>query len=944
MLADAGGTSLAGLSKPLPVEDLIALALKLARAVAGMHGRGVIHRDISPANIVVADNATPCLVDFGLATSAAQIRPEFTHPTEIVGTIAYLAPEQTGRTGRSVDQRADLYALGATLYELATGGPPFGTGDLLQLTHDHLARVPVPPAQMNPSIPKALSAIVMHLLEKEPDNRYQSAEGLIYDLERLDHPGVQAVGGHDFPVRLLRPSRLVGRDDEVAALGKAFAEMLEDRCHGVLVSGAPGAGKTVLVDELRPLVADAGGWFIAGKFDQYRRDLGSDAVAQASRALCRLLLAEPEETLADVRDRIRAAVGQNAGLLAAALPEFAMLLQVSPDAGDPLTAQARAQRTAAQVLGAIASRTRPVVMFLDDLQWAGRTPLGVVDLVLGEEPIDGLLLVGAYRDDDVAATQLLAAMVPRWRDQPGVHHLRLDNLPPSSVVAMVADMLRVDTATAAALAGILAPHTSGNPYEVVELLNGLRGQGALTVTAAGWCWDEPALRAHLSRSDIAELLAARVRAMPAPTREMVQAMACLGGRIELDVLRTAVAEPPGLVQQRLAPALDEGVLVIEPGVHEAVQFGHDRIREAVLRSLNDEQRRGLQLTIARRLAAIPEMFAVAAEQYLPVIDAVDEPTERSHVVGLLRHAADQASVIGDYALMGTLLAAALSRVDPSETDTLLELRTARHAALYAMGRLDEADEEYRAIEAVCRDPVDLAKAAAVQVRSLTHARRLPEAIALGLDVLAQLGIAVPTTDGMLAELDQRFENLLRWLDATGPDDDLARPELTDPTMLAGSRVIDAIQPAAYFGQEPLLMAWLSLQALRIWREHGPARPLVGAATGIPVAAVALRNNYALPYRALRRLLALSEARGYEPETSHATFPFSAAGVVVRAARRQRRRSSASQGRVDRRGRPRPGGIHLCPRLCGLCSSARRHWTSASPSSTRVWPLCDALAA
>ena len=141
-----------------------------------------------------------------------------------------------------------------------------------------------------------------------------------------------------------------------------------------------------------------------------------------------------------------------------------------------------------------------------------------------------------------------------------------------------------------------------------------------------------------------------------------------------------------------------------------------------------------------------------------------------------------------------------------------------------MGRLDEADEEYRAIEAVCRDPVDLAKAAAVQVRSLTHARRLPEAIALGLDVLAQLGIAVPTTDGMLAELDQRFENLLRWLDDTGPDDDLARPELTDPTMLAGSRVIDAIQPAAYFGQEPLLMAWLSLQALWIWREHGPARP------------------------------------------------------------------------------------------------------------------------
>ena len=506
-------------------------------------------------------------------------------------------------------------------------------------------------------------------------------------------------------------------------------------------------------------------------------------------------------------------------------------------------------------------------MFLDDLQWAGRTPLGAVDVVLSEEPIDGLLLVGAYRDDDVAATQLLAAMVPRWRDLPGVHHLRLDNLPSSSVVAMVADMLRVDTTTAAALAGILAPHISGNPYEVVESLNGLRGQGALTVTAAGWGWDEPALRAHLSRSDIAELLAARVRAMPAPTQEMVQAMACLGGRIELDVLRTAVAEPPGLVQQRLAPALDEGVLVLEPGMHEAVQFGHDRIREAVLRSLNDEQRRRLHLAIARRLAAIPEMFALAAEQYLPVIDAVDEPTEGSHVVGLLRDAADQASLIGDYALMNTLLSAALSVADPAEVDVVLKLRTARHASLYSMGRLEEADEEYRAIEALCSDPIELADAAALQVRSLTHAKRLPEAIALGVAVLHDLGIAVPAAERLAAELDGQFEYLLRWLDATEADQAIARPELTDPTLLARSRVIDAIQPAAYFGQEPLLMAWLSEQALRIWLEHGLARTLVGSVTGLPVAAAAVHKNYAVPYRALRRLLALSEASSYEPETS-----------------------------------------------------------------------------
>ena len=285
VLADAGDATLAELAKPLAARDLTGLALGLARAVAGMHRRGVMHRDITPANIVVSADGVPTLVDFALATSIAEIRPEFTHHSEIVGTLAYLAPEQTGRTGRSVDQRADLYALGATLYELGTGEPPFGAGDPLRLIHDHLARVPVPPAEVNPAVPEPLSEIIMHLLEKEPDNRYQTAEGVVHDLERLRDAraghGEFRVGERDFPLRLLPPSRLVGRDEQVAALEEAFADALAGRCAGVLVSGAPGVGKTALVDELRPVVTGSDGWFVAGKFDQYRRDLEFDAVHQA---------------------------------------------------------------------------------------------------------------------------------------------------------------------------------------------------------------------------------------------------------------------------------------------------------------------------------------------------------------------------------------------------------------------------------------------------------------------------------------------------------------------------------------------------------------------------------------------------------------------------------------------------------------------------------------
>jgi hypothetical protein len=618
VVEDVAGTSLAGQTTPLAVDDLVALGLELARAVGGMHRRGVMHRDITPANIVLSRDGAPCLVDFALATSLAEIRPEFTHHTEIVGTLEYLAPEQTGRTARSVDQRADLYALGATLYELATGGPPFGSGDPLRLTRDHLARMPVLPAELNPALPGPLSEIIMRLLEKEPDNRYQTAEGVLYDLERVRAgPARFRVGEHDVPLRLLPPSRLVGREHELAALEAAFEDALDGRCRGVLVGGAPGVGKTALVDELRQVVTGRDGWFVAGKFDQYRRDLEFDAVYQAIRALGRLLLAEPEDELTDLRDRILAAVGPSAGLLTATVPEFAALLAVPPDLGDPLTAQARARRNAVQVLRAIASRKRPVVVFLDDLQWAGRAPVGFVDVVLSEVPVDGLLLVGAYRDGEmdpnIDSAHPLAAPLSRWRDQGGVRHLRLATLPVSGSVAMVAEMLRVDRATAAGLVEVIEPHTRGNPYEAVELLDGLRRDGLLAATAAGWRWDQDAVRGHLGRSDGAGLLAARVEAMPAPSRQLVEAMACLGGRTELSLLQTATGEPPERVDQRLAPALDEGLLVAEPGAQDAVRFRHDRIRETILSGLDPQRRRALRLAMARRLGEVPELYSATAQ-------------------------------------------------------------------------------------------------------------------------------------------------------------------------------------------------------------------------------------------------------------------------------------------------------------------------------------------
>ncbi|HTR21816.1 MAG TPA: GAF domain-containing protein [Gemmatimonadales bacterium] len=872
VLEDVGGRSLAEVSGPLAVDELIELAVDLAAAVAGMHRRGVMHRDVTPANIVIGRDGKPCLVDFALSTPLAEIRPAFVHHTEIMGTLAYLAPEQTGRTGRSVDHRADLYALGATLYELATGEPPFGSGDPLRLTHDLLARVPTAPVELDPNVPAPLSGIVMHLLEKEPDNRYQTADGVVYDLERLRdaqaRPASAAVriGEHDVPLRLLPPSRLVGRDDEVAALHGAFVDALTGGCRGVLVSGTLGVGKTALVDQLRPVVAERDGWFVAGRFDQHRHDLEFDAVNQAFRALGRLLLAEPEEELTDVRQRILEAVGPNAGLLTAAVPEFAALLGVAPEPGDSLTAQVRAQRTAVDLLRAVASPKRPLVVFLDDLQWAGRAPLGVVDLVFSEKPIQGLLLVGACRDGDIDASHPRAALLSRWRDQAGVRCFRLDNLPESGSATIVAEVLRMDPAAAADLVEAVHTRTSGNPFETLELLGALRRDGLLNAGAAGWRWEAATVRARLGRAEVTGLSAAHVEALPERSRQMLEAMACLGGRAELRLLQTATAEPAPAVEQALAPALDERLLVVEPGLHDSVRFRHDRTREVILLGLDRPRRRLLQLAMARRLAGKPELFAVAAEQYLPVVDAVEDAAERRVVVGLLRRAADQAALTGGYVLVDALLAGALRLIGPGDIATLVELHTGRHAALFSLGRLDEADEEYRSIERLSVAALERADATAVQLRSLTHRNRYAEAIGLGVESLRQLGIAVPAVDQLSVELDQRFDYLDRWLDQTDQADDPARLDITDPALLAAARLLNAILPAAYFA-DPSVQAWLSLEAFRIWLEHGPTRTLVGTAGVAAFHAVALRGDAAGGYRAVRRILSLGEARGYAPDTA-----------------------------------------------------------------------------
>ncbi|HEY7225149.1 MAG TPA: diguanylate cyclase [Micromonosporaceae bacterium] len=712
----------------------------------------------------------------------------------------------------------------------------------------------------------------MHLLEKEPDNRYQTADGLIHDLELVrDGVPLVRVGERDVPLRLTDPSHLVGRDREISALTAAFEGVRAGGCRGVVVSGESGVGKTALLEELRPIATAGHAWFTSGRFDRFRRDQEHDGVGQAFRGLGRLLLAEPEAELAEIRRRLCQALGPNAGLAAAVLPEFASLLQVRPDPGDPLTAQIRAHRTAIELIRAVASRRRPVVFVVDDIQWAGATPLGALELLLsGEEDIEGLLVVTAYRESDVREGHPLAPIVARWRSQPGgPEHLRIRNLDRRDLATMVGEMLHIPHQPATDFADSIFGLTDGNPYETVELLNGLRREGVLRPTASGWSWDPATLEHRLGRELVAELLEARIGGLPAATRQVTEVMACLGGEVQLPTLEVATGLSMSEVQQHLAPALNDGLLVMVSGL-QAVRFHHDRLREIVLSDIPDRRARDLRLRMARRLAVRPELAAAAADQYLNVVDDLHDPQERRRAAALLRQAAGQTRWIGESQAAETFLAAAARLTD--DPATLIELHTARHSTLFRLGRLAEADEVYETIVPLTSGAYDHVDATRVQISSLTNRNRPEDAIALGLSLLDKLGWAVPQPDQVEYVIESELDWCTRWINETSEATDLSRPSIDDPDLLRAGALISQMMPACFF-RDQVTMAWLSLSAARAWADKGPTKTLVGAIGHLPWVLIARRQDFRSSYRLMRRLLAVGDRRGFEPDTSQARFLF-----------------------------------------------------------------------
>ena len=891
VLEDSGGIALDKLNEPLEVAQLLRLAEQLAAIIAAMHRRGVVHRDINPANIVVSGpTRAPLLIDFDLATTFADEHTGFIHQNDVVGTLAYLAPEQTGRTSRGVDQRADLYAFGATLYMLAAGRPPFGNGDPLQLVHDHLGLRPIPPAELNTTMPHGFSNIILRLLEKEPDARYQSAEGLTHDLSLLRaryarrESTLFRLGERDFPARLSAPSRLIGRDKEIGDLRTSFENALHRRQRAVLISGAAGVGKTALINELRPFVAARGGWFVSGKYDQYRADAASGAFVQALRALGRMLLAEPEQQLAAQRADIVRSLGNNAGVITALVPEFALLLgtaQPEISETDSLQSTERLFQSSVLLLRAIATPARPVVMVLDDLQWAGAASMDLVNAVLTDQDMRGLLLVGAYREAEVDPAHPLSAMLSRWNRLSLVPQvLRLQNLPLAESRDLLVKILRLPPVDASSLAVAIRERTDGNPYDTIEFINALRHTGALTLGETGWNWDVVTIRRHVGQSDVVALVAARIERLPVQSRVLLEIMACLGGDVELSLLRVAAGLSAAALEVHLAPALEDGLLMIEAAGDSSVRFRHDRVQQAALSRLLEAARTHQHLQLARRLIALPELQGIAAEQYLAAIDAVDDPDERRRVAGLFGKVARDIGLT-NYSAAERFLAAAMELLGASQTvaddPLVLLLLIERHAGLFRLGRLDEADVVYREIARRCENPVALAASTTMQVSSLTNRSRQAEAGELGLQLLSKLGLNVPQAGEFGARAAAQVESLSTWLNgiapaATGQDTRLPGAETHDPSVRAAARILTRLLSPGLF-PDPQIRHWLALESQRLWAEHGPCPAMVANLGAVVGTTIALRGDYRTGYIAARYGLAVGEQHGYEPETSVARYIF-----------------------------------------------------------------------
>jgi PAS domain S-box-containing protein len=816
-LEDPGGVPLdQSLGRPLDLGFSLRVAISLSSAIDQLHQRGIIHKDIKPANVLVHSVTGRCwLMGFGIASRLPRERQAPEPPELVAGTLAYMAPEQTGRMNRSIDSRSDLYSLGVTLYEVLTGTLPFTASDPMEWVHCHIARKPVSPRERFNTVPASVSAVIMKLLAKTAEERYQTAAGAEIDFRRClaeweTHGRVDefALGEYDVPDRLLIPEKLYGRVREIDTLLTSFDRVVASgNPELVLVSGYSGIGKSSVVNELHKVQVPSRGLFASGKFDQYKRDIPYSILAKAFQGLIRPLLGKSDAELSRWRDAVREALHPNGQLIVDLVPELALILGEQPPVSElsPQDAQRRFKLVFRRFIGVFARPEHPLALFLDDLQWLDAATLDLIEDLLTQPDVQYLVLIGAYRDNEVNASHPLMRKLEAIRRAGAlVQEITLAPLAKEDLEGLIADSLRCAPDRVEPLALLVHEKTGGNPFFAIQFISALAEEGLLNFDhgSGRWSWDLGRIHAKGYTDNVVDLMVGKLNRLPVETQKTLKEFACLGNSAEVATLSIVHGTSEEEVHSDLWEALRLGFIVRLEGSYK---FGHDRVQEAAYLLIPEELRAEAHLRMGRQLysSMTPEEIAENIFRVVNQLNAgaalITERTEKERVAELNLAAGQKTKASAAYALACNYFGLGMAMAGRSgwkrRYDLALGLWLERAECEFLTGNIETAERLISEVLQKARSKLDKAAAYRLWVQLCVFKTQNGQAVDIALECLGLFGIEMPPHP-TLQQVQNEYEEVWKNLKGRSIASLIKLPRMSDPEMQAAMSVLSTLSAPA----------------------------------------------------------------------------------------------------------------------------------------------------